>query len=130
MSAAETAKKYIDENAVMVFSKSYCPYVSLRAPPPAPLSLVRPLTLFCAAAGLCPVRLLQCKKAKQALTDEGAKWTAIELDQRDDGADIQAALLAMTGQRTVPNIFIKREHIGGCDDTLALIKSGQLKTKL
>lgn len=32
-----------------------------------------------------------------------------------DGADIQAALLEWTGQRTVPNVFIGGKHIGGCD---------------
>lgn len=28
------------------------------------------------------------------------------LDERDDGDAIQAALLELTGQRTVPNVFI------------------------
>lgn len=32
-----------------------------------------------------------------------------------DGADIQAALAEWTGQRTVPNVFIGGNHIGGCD---------------
>lgn len=32
-----------------------------------------------------------------------------------DGDDIQAALTEWTGQRTVPNVFIGRKHIGGCD---------------
>ena len=31
----------------------------------------------------------------------------MELDEVDGGAEIQAELLKMTGQRTVPNIFIK-----------------------
>lgn len=50
----------------------------------------------------------------------------IELDQVDDGADIQAALLELTGQRTVPNTFIKGQHLGGNDDTMAAAKSGKL----
>lgn len=28
---------------------------------------------------------------------------------------MQAALLEWTGQRTVPNVFIGGEHVGGCD---------------
>lgn len=34
---------------------------------------------------------------------EGANFHVVELDQRPDGAAIQAALAAMTGRRTVPN---------------------------
>ena len=32
-----------------------------------------------------------------------------------DGSAIQAALVQLTGQRTVPNVFIAGQHIGGCD---------------
>jgi glutaredoxin 3 len=31
----------------------------------------------------------------------------------DDGSDIQATLKDITGQGTVPNIFIGKKHIGG-----------------
>ncbi|KUJ21230.1 glutaredoxin [Mollisia scopiformis] len=87
MSAAKTkAQNIIDENAVAVFSKSYCPY---------------------------------CKATKQLLNDMGAKFYAIELDQVDDGADIQAALKEINGQTSVPNIYIKQQHIGGNSDLQA-----------
>jgi glutaredoxin-related protein len=33
--------------------------------------------------------------------------------QLDDGSAIQATLKDMTGQTTVPNIFIAQKHIGG-----------------
>lgn len=32
-----------------------------------------------------------------------------------DGSEIQSALAEWTGQRTVPNVFIGGDHIGGCD---------------
>ena len=32
-----------------------------------------------------------------------------------DGSDIQSALAEWTGLRTVPNVFIGGNHIGGCD---------------
>ena len=35
----------------------------------------------------------------------------------ENGSDIQEALYKMTGQKTVPNVFIKAKHIGGCTDT-------------
>lgn len=33
-----------------------------------------------------------------------------------DGSAVQEALEQLTGQRTVPNIFIGKEHIGGNSD--------------
>lgn len=32
-----------------------------------------------------------------------------------DGSKVQSALAEWTGQRTVPNVFIGGNHIGGCD---------------
>ena len=57
------------------------------------------------------------------------KRTVIELDTHKDGEKIQSLLLKMTGQRTVPNIFIGGEHIGGCDDLKAL-DSNNLRSKV
>ena len=37
----------------------------------------------------------------------------------DDGSDIQAALQEISGQRTVPNIWIGQKHIGGNSDLQA-----------
>lgn len=42
----------------------------------------------------------------------------------DDGAALQDALEDITGQRSVPNIFISQKHIGGNSDIQA--KKGQL----
>ena len=48
----------------------------------------------------------------------------------DDGRDIQDALLEMSGQKTVPNVWVKGEHLGGNDDTQAAAKSGKLQELL
>jgi len=96
MSAAKVkAQSIIDENPVVVFSKSYCPY---------------------------------CKASKALLSEKGAKFYVLELDQIDDGADLQDALEEMTHQRSVPNIFIKKQHIGGNSDLQS--KKGDLSTLL
>lgn len=71
-----------------------------------------------------------CTKAKNLLVKLGAKAFILELDNIEDGADIQAYLQTLTGQRTVPNIFISQKHIGGCDDLFKLEKGGELKTLL
>ena len=54
----------------------------------------------------------------------------IELNEMDDGNEIQGALLDMSGQRTVPNVFINGKHLGGNDDTQAAARSGQLAKML
>ena len=51
-------------------------------------------------------------KAKQTLASEGAVFHVIELDQRADGAAIQAALADKTGRRTVPNGACARRGLG------------------
>lgn len=43
----------------------------------------------------------------------------------DDGSAIQSALGELTGQTTVPNIFIDHKHIGGNSELQS--KKGQLK---
>ena len=54
----------------------------------------------------------------------------LELDVRPDGAAIQAELAKMTGQRSVPNVFVNGQHVGGNDDTHAAHQSGKLKQLL
>ncbi|TFJ83980.1 hypothetical protein NSK_005075 [Nannochloropsis salina CCMP1776] len=68
--------------------------------------------------------------AKRALQSEGAVFHVVELDQRSDGGEIQAALAEMTGRRTVPNVFLEGKSIGGGDDTVALARAGKLKEML
>ncbi|ESK92406.1 putative grx1-glutaredoxin [Moniliophthora roreri MCA 2997] len=50
----------------------------------------------------------------------------IELDEKDEGPDIQAYLLEKTGQRTVPSIFINQKHMGGNDAVQDLNQKGEL----
>lgn len=71
-----------------------------------------------------------CVKAKAALTQLSPLFSVMELDVVKDGPEIQAALLEMTGQKTVPSIFVNGKHIGGCDATLALIASGEFQKML
>jgi len=71
-----------------------------------------------------------CSKAKDALTKLKVPFETYELDVRADGADIQTALQELTGQRTVPNIFVNQQHVGGCDATLAKIADGSFMKML
>ncbi|KAI5074122.1 hypothetical protein GOP47_0010083 [Adiantum capillus-veneris] len=87
------AKRVIDDNRIVIFSKSYCPY---------------------------------CKRAKSVFSEMNEKPFVIELDQREDGADIQKAVSDLIGRRTVPQVFIHGKHIGGSDDTVEAYHSGRL----
>jgi glutaredoxin 3 len=53
-----------------------------------------------------------------------------ELDQVKNGDAIQQELARMTGQRTVPNVFVNGKHLGGNDDTQGAYSSGKLAKML
>ena len=67
---------------------------------------------------------------QKALDGLGVEYTTFELNQMDDGADIQDALLGISGQKTVPNVFVNGQHLGGNDDTQKAIKEGKLQEML
>ncbi|RDB16507.1 Glutaredoxin-C4 [Hypsizygus marmoreus] len=68
------------------------------------------------------------KKAKALFAEEfpQVQTTIFELDERDDGSAIQEYLLKVSGQRTVPNIFVNGQHVGGSDDVRASFNQGKL----
>ena len=43
-----------------------------------------------------------------------------------DGQAVLDALKELTGQETVPNVFINGKHVGGCDSTIAAHSRGDL----
>lgn len=82
--------------AVVIFSKSYCPYSA---------------------------------RAKAILV---GKYTivpppfVVELDQHPKGRELQSLLAENTGRRTVPNILVGGQSIGGGDDVAAQDEKGEL----
>jgi glutaredoxin 3 len=72
---------------------------------------------------VCPY----CVAAKQLLTTRKVPFK--EIDVSSDNAK-RAWLVEATGRRTVPQIFIGAEPIGGYDELAALDRSGQLAEKL
>lgn len=68
-----------------------------------------------------------CVRAKMLLQRKGVPYE--EIDVSGDHAARQA-LMVRTRQRTVPQIFINEEHIGGFDELYALERDGQLDAKL
>ncbi|GAB4212791.1 MAG: glutaredoxin 3 [Rhodoferax sp.] len=69
---------------------------------------------------VCPY----CIRAKQLLTARGVQSIEeIRVDQQPQARD---EMVALTGRRTVPQIFIGQTHVGGCDDLMALDAQGGL----
>ena len=73
---------------------------------------------------VCPY----CVRAKQLLAQRGV--TQIEEVRVDLDPAQRQTMMDITGQRTVPQIFIGSTHVGGCDDLVALDKRGELLSLL
>lgn len=69
---------------------------------------------------VCPY----CIRAKQLLKARGVE--AIEEIRIDQLPAERDQMMAITGRRTVPQIFIGSTHVGGCDDLVALDAQGGL----
>lgn len=65
-----------------------------------------------------------CIRAKLLLWWKGVSFTEYKIDG-DGAARVRMAERA-GGRRSVPQIFINNQHIGGCDDLYALDRQGQL----
>lgn len=68
---------------------------------------------------VCPY----CVRAKTLLQNKGASYQ--EVDVTDPEARNRMIEKA-GGKRTVPQIFINGQHIGGCDDLYELDNKGEL----
>lgn len=65
-----------------------------------------------------------CVKAKRLLDAKDVDY--VERDVTGDDAGREELLKKSGGMRTVPQIFINGQHIGGCDDLHALEEKGEL----
>lgn len=69
-----------------------------------------------------------CIQAKQLLKSKGVDFTEYSIDG-DEAARSQMQKRA-NGRRSVPQIFINDQHIGGCDDLYELDDRGRLDSML
>ncbi|MFA6970350.1 MAG: glutaredoxin 3 [Gallionella sp.] len=76
------------------------------------------------STAVCPY----CIRAEQLLQRKGV--TAIEKIRVDLQPELRNAMVELTGRRTVPQIFINGQHIGGFDDLAALDQAGELNALL
>lgn len=65
-----------------------------------------------------------CQRAKMLLKSKGAEFE--EINVRVDEAKREEMIQKSNGRRTIPQIFINGQHIGGFDDLSALNQQGKL----
>lgn len=76
------------------------------------------------SADYCPY----CKRAKELLERKGAEFDYIDIT---NDQDMRIKVMERAGgQKTVPQIFIDDQHIGGFDDLSALDREGKLDALL
>lgn len=69
-----------------------------------------------------------CIRAKRLLDSKGVSYTEYSIDG-DEAARTKMAERS-GGRRSVPQVFINDQHVGGCDDIHALDRSGKLDALL
>jgi len=67
-----------------------------------------------------------CTQTKRLFQQQDVDVVVHELDQHPHGTRIQEELHRLTGQRTVPSVFVRNQHVGGNDDTHRAHRSGEL----
>ena len=65
-----------------------------------------------------------CWRAKELLASKGLDYHEVAVDF--GGEAKQMMVERANGRTTVPQIFIKDHHVGGCDDLFALERAGKL----
>lgn len=68
---------------------------------------------------ICPY----CYRAKALLKKKGADYDEIDVFM---DSKARSEMEEKSGRRTVPQIFIGDQHIGGCDDLMELDSEGKL----
>ena len=98
-------QEQIDSATALIFSKTTCG--------------------FCARAKMC------FDAVREAGALEGFEGpTVFELNEMPNGAELQGVLTEITGQRTVPYVFVQSKFIGGGTETMQALESGELEQLL
>ena len=69
-----------------------------------------------------------CHAAKRLLKDKGVNFS--EINVLTDPSRKSEMIKRANGGRTVPQIFIGEQHVGGCDELYQLERQGKLDTLL
>ena len=75
------------------------------------------VTLY--VSGWCPY----CQRARGLLAQKNVEFSEVNIE---DDPKLREEMIARSNRRTVPQIFIGDNHVGGCDDLFELDRSGEL----
>ncbi|MEJ2418174.1 MAG: glutaredoxin 3 [Exilibacterium sp.] len=85
------------------------------------MSFTAKVTMY--ATRFCPF----CVRARGLLEGKGVEYKEIAVDGRPE---LRTEMTQKSGQYTVPQIWVGKTHVGGCDELVALEASGELDTLL
>jgi len=68
-----------------------------------------------------------CRRAAALLREKNAEVETIDVDRSPER---RREMIARSGRRTVPQIWIGDTHVGGCDDLYELERQGRLEPLL
>lgn len=86
------------------------------------MSADSPVVMY--STGWCPY----CERARALLRRKGVAFTEIRIDE--EPAQREIMIRRSGGRRTVPQIFVGDEHLGGSDEIHALDREGRLDALL
>ncbi len=89
----------------------------------APLAKAGTAKVVVYGTARCPY----CIRARALLDSKGIPYEDIRLDQQPE---YRAEMERLSNRRTVPQIFIDGNHVGGCDELYALEYAGELDSAL
>ncbi|WP_105102387.1 glutaredoxin 3 [Microbulbifer pacificus] len=64
-----------------------------------------------------------CIRAKYLLDNKNVSYKEISVDGKPE---LRAEMTARAGRHTVPQIWVGGHHVGGCDELMAIERSGEL----
>uniref|UniRef100_K3WHE4 Glutaredoxin domain-containing protein n=1 Tax=Globisporangium ultimum (strain ATCC 200006 / CBS 805.95 / DAOM BR144) TaxID=431595 RepID=K3WHE4_GLOUD len=71
-----------------------------------------------------------CENVKALFEDLETPFEVVEVDKEPDGDKLQKILSDITQLDTLPNVFIKGQHVGGAQDVLDLYADNKLQALL
>jgi glutaredoxin 3 len=80
-----------------------------------------PVTMY--TTSWCPY----CERARRLLAGKGVSYQEVDVEAAPEK---RAEMQSRSGRRTVPQIFIGDQHVGGSDDLYALEAAGKLDALL
>ncbi len=64
-----------------------------------------------------------CQQARGLLERHGVPFDVVDVE---DSAELREQMVARSGRRSVPQVFVGNHHVGGFHELAAVVRSGEL----